>query len=214
MKDKIKICILIAILVISLIFFQNLYKIYLIAESYLINSGLFKSLFIFSLFLIITILISSIPTSPFAFVAGVVFGPWLGFAITLVAATIGATIAFLIGRLFLHDYFAKRFEKSKIYRKMLQEEHKNILRFIFKSRLIPQMPLDLVSYMAGITTMPIWKFSLATFLGMAPIVFIFTFFGHIFERYKLIIMILLFSTTIIYSVYKIIKYKKYYVKGY
>lgn len=214
MKDKIKISLLVMILVLAIIFFKNVSLIYLNAESYLENSGMLTGILIFSGLMILAILILPIPSSPFAVVAGIVFGSYIGMIITLISATIGATIAFIIGRFFLHNYFAKRFKKNKIYRKMLEEENKHLLKFIFFSRLIPKMPFDLVSYMAGITSMPIWKFALATFLGSIPIVFILTFFGELIESYRITVLLIFIILFIIYKIHGIIIHKRYYMRGY
>ena len=41
------------------------------------------------------------------------------------------------------------------------------------SRLIPFVSFDLVSYGAGLTAMSLWKFALATFVGMLPLTFLY-----------------------------------------
>lgn len=48
---------------------------------------------------------------------------------------------------------------------------------MFFSRLLPVVSFDVVSYGAGLTKMSLAKFSLATFLGMLPLTFIYNYFG-------------------------------------
>ena len=213
-KDKVRISILIVLFLCALVFFQNIYKVYLSLETYLINAGLIKAAFIFGLAVMLLILITPMSISPLSLISGVVFGSVIGLLITSISATIGATISFLVGRFFLHDYFAEKFKKNNIYRKMLEEEHRHILRFIFTSRLVPHLPFELISYMAGITTMPLWKFMLATFLGIVPIVFLFSFFGQHFDGYRILALVILVTVSIFYMIVKMIRYKRYYVKGY
>lgn len=213
-KDKIKIAALVFILVAIIVLFSKISALYITAESFLKGTGLIEGPLIFALVIIILILITPMPISPFAFIGGLVFGHVLGFMTTLISAVLGACIAFLIGRYILGDYFAKKFKKHPIYKKMLEEEHKHLLKFIFLSRLIPKAPFELISYLAGTTTMKVWKFSLVTTLGMLPIVFVLSFFGEIVEQYRIMILIIFSIGFVIYLIYKIIKKKRYYVKGY
>lgn len=212
-KDKVKIVIFIFLLVAAIILFPKLSEFYLRAESYLKNAGALGPL-IYAGLMIIAILITPIPSSPLAIISGIVFGPFLGFIYTLISATIGAVLAFLIGKYFFSSYFAKRFKKNKIYRKMIEDEDKKVLYFVFFSRLMPQISFDIVSYLAGITTLKLWKFALATLLGMIPIVFILTFFGYLIKPYRVISLFIVFALFIVYSIYRTIKHKRYYVKGY
>lgn len=214
LKDKIKITLLLVLIVAAIIFFDNLSTIYFHAESYIINLGQVKGLFFFTLAVAIIVMITPLPYSPFAVIAGAVFGSWLGMFATIFSATLGAVFAFIIGRYFLHDFFWKKFKKNKIYRKVLEEDHKHVLRFILISRLMPQAPFDMVSYFAGITTIRLWKFALANILGMLPIVILLSFFGSELEYYRVSILCVMIVLFILYSIYRIMRYKRYYVKGY
>jgi len=48
---------------------------------------------------------------------------------------------------------------------------------VFVLRLIPVVSFDVISYAAGLTRIPFWKFLLATALGMAPGTFAFVYLG-------------------------------------
>lgn len=48
---------------------------------------------------------------------------------------------------------------------------------VFITRLIPVVSFDMVSYGAGLTKMSLSWFSLATFLGMLPLTFVYNNFG-------------------------------------
>jgi uncharacterized membrane protein YdjX (TVP38/TMEM64 family) len=43
---------------------------------------------------------------------------------------------------------------------------------VFVSRLIPFMSFDLVSYAAGLSLIRLWRFALATLLGLVPVSFV------------------------------------------
>lgn len=56
---------------------------------------------------------------------------------------------------------------------------KILTKVVFLSRLVPVVSFDVVSYGAGLTAMSLWKFALATFLGMLPLTFIYNTFGSV-----------------------------------
>ncbi|MEI6849908.1 MAG: VTT domain-containing protein [archaeon] len=213
-EDKIKIGLILFALLIVLIILFKAPNIYLKAESFLKESGDIKGPLIFAGVIILLILLTPLPLSPFAFIGGIVFGHFLGFITTVLSATLGACLAFLIGRHILPNFISKKFKKNPIYRKMLEEEHKHILKFILYSRLLPSTAFEYVSYMAGTTTMEITKFTLATILGIIPLVFILSFFGKIIENYRILALILFCVIFSSYLIYKIAKHKRYYLKGY
>jgi uncharacterized membrane protein YdjX (TVP38/TMEM64 family) len=43
---------------------------------------------------------------------------------------------------------------------------------VFVSRLVPFMSFDLVSYAAGLTTIKLWRFAMATLFGLMPVSFV------------------------------------------
>jgi uncharacterized membrane protein YdjX (TVP38/TMEM64 family) len=50
---------------------------------------------------------------------------------------------------------------------------------VFFSRLFPVVSFDIISYGAGLTKMSLGNFSVATFLGMLPLTFIYNTFGSV-----------------------------------
>ncbi|MEM0473421.1 MAG: VTT domain-containing protein [Candidatus Aenigmatarchaeota archaeon] len=88
-------------------------------------------------------------------------------AVGVLGLLAGATIAFFISR-----YFGR-----KIVIKLLGDEwigdvdewiDKNGSKAILIARLIPLIPFDLISYVAGITKIDFRKYILATIIGMIP----------------------------------------------
>ena len=58
--------------------------------------------------------ITTICSVAFALIAGMLFGPWIGTLACLAATTVGAMLAFLVGRFFLKDAVKPMLEKNKI----------------------------------------------------------------------------------------------------
>ena len=70
-----------------------------------IKNMLSENIFLaFCIYIVITIIgcvILAIPGVTFAVFAGILFGPWLGILACLIATTLGAVFAFIVGRFFL-----------------------------------------------------------------------------------------------------------------
>ncbi|NJD38338.1 MAG: TVP38/TMEM64 family protein [Geobacter sp.] len=98
--------------------------------------------------------------------AGAVFGPWLGTLYAVTAASIGATIAFLMTRYLLRELVLTKFgNKLEGINQELEERGLNYLLFL---RLVPAFPFFLINLAAGLTRLPLRTFVLGTFFGIIP----------------------------------------------
>lgn len=98
--------------------------------------------------------------------AGAVFGSLPGTMYAVTAATIGATLAFLITRYLLRDLIAARFgPRIEGINRELEERGFNYLLFL---RLIPVFPFFLINLSAGLTRLPLRTFFFGTLLGIIP----------------------------------------------
>lgn len=135
-------------------------------ELRLARSGLWGP-FLFAGLMILGVVFSPIPTSPLTVMSARLFGFWGGMLLTLVSATIGGTIAFLIARRF-GERVSQRSPRFREWRSRLPVD---VTAFaIFLMRLPPSPTFDLVSYAAGLTRIPVSSFMIATFFGMTPVV--------------------------------------------
>jgi uncharacterized membrane protein YdjX (TVP38/TMEM64 family) len=107
--------------------------------------------------------------------SGLLFGTALGTPVSIVAATLGASLAFSLSRRFgaaavdelsghrvrvVQDFIAQRGFLSVLY-----------------ARILPAMPYNVVNYAAGLTVVPLLTFAGATALGCAPRAFAYTALG-------------------------------------
>ena len=98
--------------------------------------------------------------------AGALFGPWLGTLYANIAATVGATLAFLVCRYLLREAVLARFgRKLEVINRELETRGFNYLLFL---RLVPLFPFFLVNLAAGLTRLPLRTFVLATLIGIIP----------------------------------------------
>lgn len=123
----------------------------------------------------LAILVSPIPSAPIALAAGAAYGHTWGTAYIVAGAELGALAAFGVGRLLGHDalhrWFGDRLPKTRL------RSQGALMAIVFASRLLPFISFDVVSYAAGLTTLSLWRFALATLAGILPASFLLAHFG-------------------------------------
>jgi uncharacterized membrane protein YdjX (TVP38/TMEM64 family) len=98
--------------------------------------------------------------------AGAIFGPLMGTVYAVIAATLGATLAFLVTRYLLRDAVLGKFgPKLEGLNRELEERGLNYLLFL---RLVPLFPFFLINLAAGLTRLPLRTFFIGTLLGIIP----------------------------------------------
>ncbi len=117
----------------------------------------------------------ALPGVTFAILAGILFGPWWGTLWCLIATTLGAILAFVIGRLFLQDSIKPMVEKNKLLKKLLFDDvGRSDVVLLAITRLVPIFPYNIQNFAYGITDMSLSRYSLFTFLFMIPGVALYT----------------------------------------
>ena len=124
---------------------------------------------------IVGCVVLALPGITFAVFAGLIFGPVLGTALCSFATTIGAALAFLVGRFFLKDSVKPMVEKNKYLKKLLFDESgKNEIVILMITRLVPIFPYNLQNFDYGITDIHFWQYTLFSFIFMLPGTALFT----------------------------------------
>ena len=117
----------------------------------------------------------ALPGITFAVAAGILFGPFMGIFACLTATTLGAMLAFLVGRFFLKESVKPMLEKNKLLKKLLfSEDGKSDMLVLMITRMVPLFPYNLQNFAYGITDIGFWKYSILTFIFMLPGVSFFT----------------------------------------
>src|SRR6185369_6184345 len=84
----------------------------------------------------------------------------------VIAATIGACLAFLVTRYLLRDAVLKRFGgKLEVLNREMEARGLNYLLFL---RLVPVFPFFLINLAAGLTRLPFRTFLIGTLFGIIP----------------------------------------------
>ena len=141
----------------------------------LVQENLPLAVLIYTVLTVVGCVILALPGITFAVFAGILFGPWLGTLICLTATTIGAVLAFLVGRYFLRDSIKPLVMKNIRLKKVLFEESgRRDVVVLMITRLIPLFPYNLQNFAYGITDIPLTTYTVCTFLFMLPGVAMFT----------------------------------------
>jgi uncharacterized membrane protein YdjX (TVP38/TMEM64 family) len=109
-----------------------------------------------------------IPGSVLTLGAGAVFGVLWGSVYVSIAATLGATCAFLAGRYLARDAIARRIEGNPRFTALDQAVAREGWKIVLLMRLSPVFPFTLLNYGFGLTQVRLREYVLASWIGMMP----------------------------------------------
>lgn len=136
------------------------------------------------LLMILQAVIAPLPAFLITASNGFIFGVYWGTIISWVGAMLGALVSFMISRLFF-ETFAKRVLGQKKSMKYLDRiSSKYGFKVILIARLLPFISFDFISYVAGLSTIKVFSFLLATGIGMLPATIVYTAAGYEMENLK------------------------------
>lgn len=135
----------------------------------IIQRNLLLAVCLYILLTVVGSVLLALPGITFAIAAGFLFGPLLGTVCCLVAATLGAMLAFVAGRLFLKDSIKPMAMKNKYLKKWLFDESgKNEIFILMITRLVPLFPYNLQNFAYGVTDIKFTTYSVGTLIFMLP----------------------------------------------
>jgi len=144
------------------------------ARDYIMGLGMKGPLAVIVL-IALAVIISPLPSAPVALAAGALYGHSWGTLYVLLGAMLGALGAFslarLLGRDALQRWFGDRLPATRL------GTQNSLMALVFVSRLLPFISFDIVSYAAGLTALSLWRFALATLVGVLPTSFLLAHFG-------------------------------------
>jgi uncharacterized membrane protein YdjX (TVP38/TMEM64 family) len=136
-------------------------------------------------------------TGVLSVVSGVIFGPVTGFLISLVASTLGGTMALFSTRFLFHDLIKRRFSVHlDVINKGIEKEG---AFYLFGLRMVPVIPFWLLNLLMGMTSMRVPVFFVATLCGMVPILLILVYAGSQLGDIKTFSMAAIFTPGLILS---------------
>ena len=118
----------------------------------------------------------SIPGATFmTLVGGFLFGQWVGTALVVISATIGATLLFISTKLASEDFLSRK--AGPWVDKMKAGLQEDALYYLLTLRLVPIFPFVAINLAAAIFQIPLRTFIVGTFIGIIPGSFIYVSLG-------------------------------------
>ena len=130
-----------------------------------VDGQLATALLVFGATYILTVALSLPIASLLTLAGGALFG-WIGAAVIISAATIGATIVFIFARMIQNEFFVKR--TTGFMAKLEAGFQKNAFSYLLALRLIPVVPFWVVNIVPSLLGMRVNHYMLATFIGVTP----------------------------------------------
>ena len=160
--------------------YLNLHQIssnYLFIENY-IDSHFFSACLIFILVYILAVIVVMPGAWLLTFSGGFFFGWIIGSFLTVVGATIGACILFILSKSILGKYLNQKIKNKK---GMLANFEKNInnnaFNYLLFMRLMPLFPFVFVNIAPSLLGIGFFVFFITTFLGIIPATIIYSLLG-------------------------------------
>ena len=131
-------------------------------------------------FIIIYILatVAFFPGSILTLGAGVVFGVVLGSFYVFIGATIGATVAFLVGRYLARGWVAEKIQGNNKFQAIDEAVGKEGLKIVLLTRLSPIFPFTLLNYAYGVTGVSLKDYLIGC-AGMIPGTIMYVYIGSL-----------------------------------
>lgn len=131
-----------------------------------VNANLQLAVVVFFLLYVLLTALSVPAAWIMTIVAGALFGRFCGAGIAVLAATVGATLAFLSSRFLLGEWVQARFGAR------LEAINRGFERdgafYLFSLRLVVLFPFFLVNLAMGLTPIRTWTYCWVSLLGMLP----------------------------------------------
>lgn len=109
-----------------------------------------------------------IPGSLLTLGAGVLFGVIGGSICVSIAATLGATCAFLVGRYLTRDWVSQQIEGNQKFQAIDRAVAREGWKIVLLTRLSPIFPFNLLNYAFGVTQVSLKDYFFASWMGMIP----------------------------------------------
>ena len=119
--------------------------------------------------------VAFIPASILTLGAGAIFGFAGGTIVVVIGATIGATLAFLLARTVMRKRIEEMTRNNVKFRALDRAIANEGMKIVFLVRLAVVFPFTWVNYAFGLTAIPLWRYVLATFVGIIPTTMAFVF---------------------------------------
>ena len=135
-----------------------------------------------ALYVMMTLLL--LPTLPLNLGAGFLWGPYWGGLYTVIGASLGAALAFLVSRYLAAEWMNRHFT-HRTWVWLLEQVSQQDWKVVAFTRINPIFPTAALNYFFGLTTIKFWSYLLVTVVFIAPMVLFFAYLGDSVGGYVL-----------------------------
>ena len=122
--------------------------------------------------------VAFLPGSVLTLGAGVLFGIIQGSIYVFFGATVGATLAFLVGRYLARGWISKKIAGNQKFKAIDQAVGKEGLKIVLLTRLSPIFPFNLLNYGLGVTGVSLKDYVVGS-IGMIPGTIMYVYIGSL-----------------------------------
>lgn len=140
-----------------------------------VADNFFAAILIYMLIYVVLVAVSFPGGLALSITSGFIFGWFVAGLATVTAATVGAMIIFLIARSSFGSFLKDR--AGTMFNKMTAGFQKNAFQYLITLRLVPAFPFWAVNIVPGLLNMKLAPYTVATFFGIIPGTFAFTYLG-------------------------------------
>ena len=127
-----------------------------------------QSIYVYLILQTLQIIICILPGQGLQFAAGYMYGFGMGYLWSLVGALIGTVISYYLAKILGRDALYLFFGEERIKEMLTKFNSKKAMILVFLFYLIPGLPKDLCSYVAGISKMKFSAFLIISLVGRSP----------------------------------------------
>lgn len=110
----------------------------------------------------------AVPALPLTLGSGYLFGVVTGTIAVSISSTAAAAVAFVIARYGLRDAITNVATRYPRFRAMDRAIARQGFKFVFLLRLSPLLPFSISNYLYGLTSVDLFQYLVASWLGMLP----------------------------------------------
>lgn len=122
--------------------------------------------------------VAFLPGSILTLGAGLIFGIAAGSIYVLIGATLGATLAFLVGRYLARGWVSRKIAENPKFQAIDQAVGREGFKIVLLTRLSPVFPFNLLNYAFGVTGVSLKDYVLGS-VGMIPGTFLYVYLGSL-----------------------------------
>ena len=156
--------------------------------------GVYSAL-VFIIILILQLIFAVIPSTPIVIAGGYMFGPYLGMLLSVIGNLLASMLVFGVTRLFGRPFVESIINKSVMEK--IDQSSNSIAKTLFVLYLIPILPHDAFTYIAGLTNIKFKKFVLVVLIGRLPSILFLSVIGYQLTQLSLLFSIILLAIVVI-----------------